>query len=360
MPIIKKFKQGVYEHSNLFKIKNPTVNVGDNEVKEITPFRGVIQQQGDVISSEDFNEIQKNGTIFVTVEYSENYGSGVDGYVIKNFINEQGLFEGLKLKFKIPRTNIYENPVIVLGTQTYNLKIVSGNSLINVRKGELNINEIVNIIYCNGSFILENQIASENSRGITKYGTESGTALEGKRLAEIMGLEFGGNIQDIGTKITGKFYYDKSIKHYFKCTNNNDLTYVDVTKFKPISNKPISDKLENLYSYRSQEVRLNSSNGLTQQIFNLLAVGSLRIIFFSNLAIKNEYETKFVNIPEWFCKNTVTINFSAANGTGGAGGETAECYFNSAERSLSFFPTIRNGHIGNLQITGQGVTVARI
>ncbi|RRD39116.1 hypothetical protein EII29_08350 [Leptotrichia sp. OH3620_COT-345] len=358
MPIIKKFKQGVYEHSNLFKIKNPTVNVGDNEVKEITPFRGVIQQQGDVITAEEHNEIQKNGTVFVTVEYSENYGSGVDGYVIKNFINEQGLFEGLKLKFKIPRTNIYENPVIVLGTQTYNLKIVSGNSLINVRKGELNINEIVNIIYCNGSFILENQIASENSRGITKYGTESGTALEGKRLTEIMGLEFGGNIQDIGTKITGKFYYDKSIKHYFECTNNNDLTYVDVTKFKPISNKPISDRLENLSSFKREEIVLTSTDGQIAK-FNFVASGNVRIVWVINIGIKNQYQTTFPNLPEWFCKNAETTWSVLGNGTGGIGMDTAEFYLDIENRSIKIFPQLTNTNIIH-QLTGQCITVARI
>ncbi|MDO4728425.1 MAG: hypothetical protein Q4B43_05400, partial [Bacteroidota bacterium] len=93
-------------------------------------------------------------------------------------------------------------------------------------------------------------IATEQSAGITKYGTEQGTALEGKRLSEIIGLEFGGNIQDVGQKTTGKFYYDTSTKHYFECVSNNNLTYVDVTKFKAISNKPISDKLENLSNFR--------------------------------------------------------------------------------------------------------------
>ena len=113
MPIIKKFLRGVYEHSNLFKIRNPSVTVGDNEVKEITPFRGVIQTRGSVISSDDFNEMQKNGVYFVETEYSENYGSGVDAYVIKNLESEQELFEGLKLKFVIPKTNNFDNPVVV-------------------------------------------------------------------------------------------------------------------------------------------------------------------------------------------------------------------------------------------------------
>ena len=71
--------------------------------------------------------------------------------------------------------------------------------------------------------------------------------LEIQALAKIMGLEFGGNIQDAGTKTTGKFYYDKALKFYYECIANNNLTYNDGSKFRAISNKPLSDKVENLY-----------------------------------------------------------------------------------------------------------------
>ena len=70
--------------------------------------------------------------------------------------------------------------------------------------------------------------------------------LEIQALAKIMGLEFGGNIQDTGVKVTGKFYYDKALKYYYECIANNSLTYNDGSKFRAISNKPISDKVENL------------------------------------------------------------------------------------------------------------------
>lgn len=72
--------------------------------------------------------------------------------------------------------------------------------------------------------------------------------LEIQALAKIMGLEFGGNIQDTGAKVTGKFYYDKALKYYYECIANNSLTYNDGSKFRAISNKPILDKVENLYT----------------------------------------------------------------------------------------------------------------
>lgn len=70
--------------------------------------------------------------------------------------------------------------------------------------------------------------------------------LEIQALSKIIGLEFGGNIQDTGNKTKGKFYYDSVTKFYYECVTDTNLTYNDVTKFRAISNKPISDKVENL------------------------------------------------------------------------------------------------------------------
>jgi hypothetical protein len=77
-----------------------------------------------------------------------------------------------------------------------------------------------------------------------KYADEN--YLVSSRLAEILGLQFGGNIQDIGNKAKGKFYYDSVTKFYYECIEDNSLTYNDSGKFRPISNKPILDKVENL------------------------------------------------------------------------------------------------------------------
>ena len=83
--------------------------------------------------------------------------------------------------------------------------------------------------------------------------------LEIQALAKIIGLEFGGNIQDAGTKTTGKFYYDKALKYYYECIVNNNLTYNDGSKFRAISNKPILDKVENLYEKRSGFTRVGQT-----------------------------------------------------------------------------------------------------
>ena len=85
-----------------------------------------------------------------------------------------------------------------------------------------------------------------------KYADEN--YLVSSRLAEILGLQFGGNIQDIGNKTKGKFYYDGVTKFYYECIEDNSLTYNDSGKFRAISNKPISDKLENLFGVQKSRV----------------------------------------------------------------------------------------------------------
>ena len=104
-----------------------------------------------------------------------------------------------------------------------------------------------------------------------KYADEN--YLVAARLAEIIGLEFGGNIQDAGAKTKGKFYFDNITKYYYECIADTNLTYNDVSKFRAISNKPISDRLENLYKTKKYVFPQKMTQGriLKQgQICNLL------------------------------------------------------------------------------------------
>ena len=91
-----------------------------------------------------------------------------------------------------------------------------------------------------------------------KYADEN--YLVSSRLAEILGLQFGGNIQDIGNKTKGKFYYDSVTKFYYECIEDNSLTYNDSGKFRAISNKPISDKVEKLFEFGESWIKF--PNGL--------------------------------------------------------------------------------------------------
>ena len=89
-----------------------------------------------------------------------------------------------------------------------------------------------------------------NSNGATMLMNPSSLVTTSSLVAELeklIGMEFGGNIQDTGNKVKGKFYYDSVTKFYYECIENTNLTYNDATKFRAISNKPISDRVGNLY-----------------------------------------------------------------------------------------------------------------
>ena len=246
MPIIKKFLRGVYEHSNLFKIRNPSVTVGDNEVKEITPFRGVIQTRGSVISSDDFNEMQKNGVYFVE---TENYGSGVDAYVIKNLESEQELFEGLKLKFVIPKTNTFDNPVIVFNNNTYPLKFSTNESL---KSQSLIKDNIVNLIYTGNYFLIELITqASENTLGIAKLYSSTEAETDSARVKEIIEKNTGNNEESPGktkwtklfetldhTKILTVWGLVKFLSKLLKPAGEDDYGLINYKTIKQVSPKP--------------------------------------------------------------------------------------------------------------------------
>jgi len=116
-----------------------------------------------------------------------------------------------------------------------------------------------------------------------KYADEN--YLVSSRLAEILGLQFGGNIQDIGNKTKGKFYYDNVTKFYYECIEDNSLTYNDSGKFRAISNKPLSDKVENLSEFES--IKINIPNGYIKFAKTGKAVNCS--VYLENLVSKMSY-----------------------------------------------------------------------
>ena len=140
--------------------------------------------------------------------------------------------------------NINENTFIPATTQNELFELFQLDTVADLRKVSRNFMKVYELLE---HFDNQTSNATKEKEGIVKFGTETGTALEGNRLAEIIGIEFGGNIQDTGNKTKGKFYFDNVTKFYYECIADTNLTYNDVTKFRAISNKPISDRVGNLY-----------------------------------------------------------------------------------------------------------------
>jgi len=153
--------------------------------------------------------------------------------------------EGTKVRLNAIFTNSAVNTSYKIQTIGLYAKIGTGNG-INLATVEIDL--ITEINNSNGATILMNP---------SSLVTTSSLIME---LEKITGLEFGGNIQDVSNKTKGKFYYDNVTKFYYECIENTNLTYNDVTKFRAISNKPISDKVEGLLEIGNNHIKF--SNGI--------------------------------------------------------------------------------------------------
>lgn len=138
-----------------------------------------------------------------------------------------------------------------------------------------------------------------------KYADEN--YLVTARLAEIIGLEFGGNIQDTGNKVKGKFYFDNVTKFYYECIADTNLTYNESSKFRPISNKPLSDKVEKLCEVKTHTF---SHPNLTYAVITKVGnIATLSVDSKNYFIGKSNVET-LLQMPEGFHPVSV-INISA-------------------------------------------------
>ena len=146
--------------------------------------------------------------------------------------------------------------------------------------------------------------------------------LEIQALAKIIGLEFGGNIQDTGNKVKGKFYFDSVTKFYYECIENTNLTYNESSKFRAISNKPLSDRLENLSKVQQAKLYVHAeATGQGRTTCNIVQkVGNVVTIIFDSgdtLRYTND-NTVIFSIPEGYRPKTfLSVNASQFNGTAG-------------------------------------------
>ena len=94
--------------------------------------------------------------------------------------------------------------------------------------------------------------------------------------------EYGGLLQDAGTKKVGIAYYDKANKQMVVPTVENSLTYFESSKFIPISDYQIAKKLENLLEVRQTISASNPSLGTVK--FFRLGKRVTFFVYFQNLS----------------------------------------------------------------------------
>ena len=309
--MFKKIKDWLGANLDVYKVEKAD-DVGAGLVRHKWQGEQTATQTGTTLTADILNNFQKGLIPFV--ETVRTTGTDKDIYTVSvNGLKEFGLFDGLKLLLQIDNENQYNNSVININDSEYPLYSVKNGANEAVKKGSLRNKGYYFITYNQNAFYL-------NAGNI--LGTETDTVLEGKRLAEIIGLEYGGNIQDAGTKTTGKFYYDKALKYYYECIANNNLTYNDGSKFRAISNKPILDKVENLYKVQQAKLYVHAEAiGQGRTTCNIVEkVGSIvTIIFDSGNALRNINDnTVIFQIPDGFKPKTfLSVNASQYNTSNG-------------------------------------------
>lgn len=247
--MLKKIKDWIGSNLDVYKVENAN-DVGAGLVRHIWKGEETASQIGTTLTAQIMNDLQKG--LVHTLNATRTAGTNKDIYeVILSGIEEFGVFDGLKLLVRIDGENQFEDVFLKLGGTEYQIHQLKNNLLDKVDKGILKDKKEYLLNFKNNSFVLSDS---------TLYGLQKGTALEGNRLAEIIGMEFDGNIQDTGNKVKGKFYYDSVTKFYYECTENTNLTYNDATKFRAISNKPLSDKVEGLLEVGNNYLKF--SNGI--------------------------------------------------------------------------------------------------
>ena len=283
--MLKKIKDWIGSNLDVYKVENAN-DVGAGLVRHIWKGEETASQIGTTLTAQIMNDLQKG--LVHTLNATRTSGTNKDIYeVMLVGIEEFGVFDGLKLLIRIDKENQYDDVFLKLGGVEYPIYRVKENSAKKLDKGVLKDKKEYLLNYSNNSFVLSDS---------TLYGTTLGTSLEGNRLAEILGIEFGGNIQDTGNKVKGKFYFDNVTKFYYECIENTNLTYNESSKFRAISNKPISDKVENLYTIETHVI----FGHLTQA--KVFKIGRLCILSMdSNDAWKGVTAgTVLFNLPEKF------------------------------------------------------------
>ena len=260
--MLKKIKDWIGSNLDVYKVESAS-DVGAGLYRHVWKGKENATQIGTTLNAEIMNNLQNS--LVHSINATKTTGTGTDYYICNlEGLTEFGLNNDLKLRITVDNANTNATTKLRLNNVDYTLLKEQNGTLKQIEAGDIHINKTYELIYNGSQFVVINlfknfessyldncikktDYATENKAGIVTLGTTANTALEGKRLAEIIGLEFGGNIQDAGAKTKGKFYYDNVTKYYYECFTDTNATYNDVTKFRAISNKPISDKVENLF-----------------------------------------------------------------------------------------------------------------
>ena len=285
MAKLTKFKAQQVEFPTHYEVEE--TNRGNNKIKSIVPAFGNIRENGTPETEEIYDGLQL-GNVH-TLQANKTTNLNIDYYVCNlDGLNEFGVNNDLKLRINVDSKNTNSTTKLRLNNNDYTiLKEYNGN-LKQIEAGDFKPNKTYELTYNGSQFVVIN-IDS--------------------RLNEIMGLEFGGNIQDVGDKVRGKCYFDNVTKFYYECIEDNSLTYNDSGKFRAISNKPISDKVENLC-----EIKEHTFTAPNLTYAKVIKVGKTAVLSVDSASYFNNKNNKdtLLQLPAEFAP-TIFLNISANN-----------------------------------------------
>lgn len=274
----KKFTN-VIDRGRVTANKYNLTNNGDGTAI-ITDIESNINVPGTPLNKELFNPMQE-GLIFTveTVHTIENstdvYELEIDGLQGTSNLNGMPLFKGLSFNIKISETNTTNVVKIKISGNKYDLAKESGDTVVNLTVGELKRNRYYKVIFDSVRFTIPVEIIEYNP---------------------MFGANFGGLLGTPGTKKVGVAYYDVANNQTVVPTVENNLTYFESSKFIPISDYQIANKLENLSSVESYAIDSRLTVGVIHKIGNIciLTVDSNEVYNGRN------YGEVLFNIPEKF------------------------------------------------------------
>ena len=285
MAKLTKFKAQQVEFPTHYEVEE--TNRGNNKIKSIVPAFGNIRENGTPETEEIYDGLQL-GNVH-TLQANKTTNLNIDYYVCNlDGLNEFGVNNDLKLRINVDSKNTNSTTKLRLNNNDYTiLKEYNGN-LKQIEAGDFKPNKTYELTYNGSQFVVINVDS---------------------RLNEIMGLEFAGNIQDAGDKVRGKCYFDNVTKFYYECIEDNSLTYNDSGKFRAISNKPLSDKVENLC-----EIKEHTFTAPNLTYAKVIKIGKTAVLSVDSASYFNNKNNKdaLLQLPAEFGP-AVFLNISANN-----------------------------------------------
>ena len=274
--------------ANRKQITFTKLETSDFDYKENNNIEEVINL-AQVKQSINLSSIVQKGT-FVTVKGVFTNRGLVNSYEIKTIgcfakINDENEILYSITRVKTPDTMPAENGI---NLSTVEIELVTQ---INNESGAV-------IKYSPDTLVTKSTLATETNIGVVRYGTTESTALEGAKMAQIIGAEYGGLLQTPGQKEVGKAYYDSVNKQMVSPLENNTLTYYETTKFIPISGLQNANKVNNFNNFfeintYNNYFTLPNMNSSTAKVFKIKNLAIVHITVGFTTMINNAVNIKF-------------------------------------------------------------------